>query len=422
MNVLVIGNGGREFAIIRALQRSPQNPVIYCAPGIDALEKDIHNLRIPLGEHDRLIAEAANLDIGLVIIGPEAPLVNGFGDQLQEAGIPVFGPTSSAARLESSKVFAKELMKEYGIPTARYESFRHIEGARRYVETLRDFPVVIKASGLAAGKGVVIAETRNEALATVDAMMAESIFGEAGSEIVIESFLKGEEASVFAICDGSNYVVLTPAQDHKRIGEGDSGPNTGGMGAYAPAPVVTESVMQRVRTEIIEPTLNAMQAQNDPFKGVLYCGLMIEAGAPSVVEFNVRFGDPETQVVLPLLKSDFLALCVRAATGQLAGYHVELDTDRSAMTVVAVSGGYPGSYEKGKTIRGLDEIAQVEVLHAGTKRSHDGFVTNGGRVLNLVATGKTLQDAADQIYKEIDLIHFDGITYRRDIGHRALNR
>lgn len=419
MNILVIGNGGRESAIIHKLLQSSRSPQIFCAPGIDALADRVTNTAISVTAVDELKKFAEDISADLTIVGPEAPLVEGIVDVFEAAGLPIVGPSKAAAELEASKAFSKEIMKKYGIPTASYETFTSHEHALAYVRSQTEFPIVIKASGLAAGKGVVIPESLEEAERELAEMMLDKKFGASGDEVVIESFLKGEEASVFALCDGNDFVLLSPAQDHKRIGEGDTGKNTGGMGAYAPAPVVTADVLTKVSEQIIVPLLRGMKAEGAPYSGILFVGLMIDDGNPSVVEFNVRFGDPETQVVLPLLKSDFVELCQTVAAKTVASYKVELHK-KHAMTVVLASGGYPDSYEKGKEINGLGNVREATVHHAGTKNVDDIVVTNGGRVLNVVAVEDSLSEAAQKAYGAIDEISFDKMYFRRDIGHRVL--
>jgi phosphoribosylamine--glycine ligase len=421
MKVLVIGNGGRESAIIQKLQESPKLTKLYCAPGIDALENDITNISIAVTDIEHLKQYVLENDIELTVVGPEAPLVLGIVDEFEAAGLRIIGPTKAAALLESSKAFSKSIMEKYHIPTARYRTFTDFELATAYLESLDSFPVVIKASGLAAGKGVVITENLEIAKQELREMMLDKKFGDSGDEVVIESFLLGEEASVFALCDGANYVTLLAAQDHKRIGEGDTGKNTGGMGAYAPAPVVTADVLRKVEQRIIEPLLAGMSAEGSPYTGVLFVGLMIEKSEPSVVEFNVRFGDPETQVVLSLLKTDLLELFLAMAAKQLKSMTIENAEDESALTVVLVSGGYPDAYEKGFEITGLNDLdAATYIHHAGTRLQNNKLVTNGGRVLNVVAKASTLLDAAKAAYGRVAKINFKDMYYRKDIGHRVL--
>jgi phosphoribosylamine---glycine ligase len=384
-------------------------------------------ISIDPSDHKAVCDFAVEEGITLVVIGPEQPLEKGLADALRASDIDVFGPSAAAARLESSKGFSKDLMQRHGIPTAPFARFtaEQRDHALTYVNE-HPLPVVIKYDGLAAGKGVVVADTTPQAVETVDAML-DGAFGENG--IVIEGFLQGQEASVFAVCDGDLYVVLTPAQDHKRVGDGDVGKNTGGMGTYAPAPVVTDDVMQKVRERIIEPTLAGMKAEGTPFVGCLFCGLMIDNGEPSVVEFNARFGDPETQVVLSLLDVDVAALFASAARGTLAPYQWQTMIDerheRHAVCVVLASEGYPDSYRKGLPIRGIaaaEALPGVRVYHAGTKMVDGELVTNGGRVLGVTAVAGTLREARDRAYEACALIDFEGKTMRMDIASRALEK
>ncbi|MEM6328321.1 MAG: phosphoribosylamine--glycine ligase [Bacteroidota bacterium] len=422
MTVLVVGGGGREHALLRALARSPQSPTLLCAPGNAGTAALAENVPIVPDDLDRLGALVDERAVDLVVVGPEVPLAMGLADRLRAAGVAVFGPDAAGARIEGSKAYANALMDRIGVPTAASRAFTDTEAdeARAYLEA-HALPVVLKADGLAAGKGVVIAQTRTEAVSAMDEMLAGA-FGEASATVVIEEHMEGEEASVFAVTDGEAFVLLPPAQDHKRIGEGDTGPNTGGMGAYAPAPAVTEALLGRVAREIVEPTLAALSDEGATYRGVLYCGLMLTEEGPKVVEFNCRFGDPEAQVVLPLLASDPLDLLHRAATGDLASAEVDF-RDGAAACVVLASAGYPGSYEKGKALSGLDEAERhATVLHAGTRTEAGAVVTNGGRVLGVVGEGDTLREALDAAYRGADAISFDGKTLRRDIGQKGLAR
>lgn len=374
---------------------------------------------------DGILRHAVATGVELCIVGPEVPLVLGLADKLSAAGIKVVGPSAAAARLEGSKAFSKAFMERHQIPTAAYRSFStdQYEDAQAYLAKV-GAPIVIKASGLAAGKGAVVCMTRDEADRTLESMMKDNAFGEAASEVVIEEFMEGEEASVFALCDGHDYVLLSHAQDHKRIGEGDTGPNTGGMGAYAPAPVLTDQLLQRACATVIEPTLRGMAAEGAPYTGILYVGLMLTAAGPKVVEYNCRLGDPETQPVLMLLESDAVELMSAAATGRLADYELRISRD-SAACVVLASEGYPGAYEKGKTISGVEEanaIPGVVVFQAGTRDSGGLLETSGGRVMAVTARGADLKTALDRCYEAVRLIHFQGMQYRRDIGQKGLAR
>jgi len=422
MRILVVGSGGREHALVWALARSPQAPTLFTAPGNPGTEAVGTNVPIEATDVAALQAFAANEAIDLTIVGPEQPLVAGIVDAFREAGLPVVGPTAAAARLEGSKAFAKDFMQRYRIPTAAYRTFDGdaFDEAAAYVHA-EGAPLVVKASGLAAGKGALVCATEDEALSALQQIMVDRAFGDAGDRVVIEEFMTGEEASVFALTDGEHYVVTVPAQDHKRAGEGDTGPNTGGMGAYAPAPVVTGGVLTRVCRKIIEPTLAGMAEEGHPYTGILYCGLMIADGQPRVVEFNCRLGDPEAQVVLPLLQNDLADVFMKTAEGALAGVHLRMGQEAAACVVMA-SGGYPGAYETGKPITGLEEAAAngALVFQAGTAATSDGLATNGGRVLGVTALGSTLEAALDRAYTGVDSIHFDDAQYRTDIGHKGL--
>jgi len=418
--VLLIGGGGREHALAWKLAQSSLLDQLYCAPGnagIGAVATCI-----TLADHAAVAAFCKEKDIGLVVVGPEAPLVAGLADDLEAVGILVFGPSKAASQLEGSKGFTKDLCAEYGIPTAAYGRFSDAAPAKAHVES-HMLPVVIKADGLAAGKGVVIASTHFEAHAAIDACFSGA-FGEAGGEVVVEEYLAGEEASFFALVDGETALPLVTAQDHKRAYDGDTGPNTGGMGAYSPAPVMTEALCRRVMDEIIAPTVAAMHARGTPFKGVLYAGLMIQDGAPKLIEYNVRFGDPEAQALMMRLQSDLLPALIATAEGKLAGFHLDWH-DAAALCVVMAAKGYPGAYEKGTEIKGLDEAAadpDVEIFHAGTKREGDHILANGGRVLGITARGKNIADAQARAYGAVDRIDWPGGFCRRDIGWRAVGR
>jgi phosphoribosylamine--glycine ligase len=433
MRILVLGSGAREHVICWKLRQSPVVTHIICAPGNAGIASVAECMNIVPTDVRSVVGTALRERIDLVVIGPEAPLAAGIADALEEERIPVFGPHRSAALLESSKAFAKEFMHRHGIPTARYAVFAPDEQleARAFLRHL-SYPAVIKADGLAAGKGVIIVETEAEALHTMDDIFGRRIFGEAGARIVIEEFMQGEEASVFAITDGTDYDVLAPAQDHKRIFDGDRGKNTGGMGAYAPAPIVTDDVMQQVRSEIIEPTLRGLREENRIYRGVLYCGLMISGGRARVVEFNVRFGDPEAQVVIPLIDGDFAEILLAAATGKLRDHLPVKKFDACAVTVVMASQGYPDTFETGKVIEGLDQFTQqteinegIAVFHAATKFNElDQVLTAGGRVLSVTAVGfgNELSETIANVYRAVSKIGFDGAYYRSDIGQKALGK
>lgn len=422
MNVLVVGSGGREHAIALAVKKSPMCTKLICAPGNPGmatlgkcLNVDVAN---PIAIAD--LAEKENID--LAIIGPEIPLVAGVVDEFRKRGLRAFGPTAAAAALEGSKAFSKDIMKKYGIPTAAYETFTDLQSAKKYLE-VHHAPIVVKASGLAAGKGAIVCLTDNEALDAVTEMLGENaLFGESGKTVVIEEFMEGEEASIFAVCDGQNYVVLSSAQDHKRIFDDDKGLNTGGMGAYSPAPIVTDTLLKQVEKSIIEPTLNGMIKENKPYTGVLYVGIMVTANGPKVVEYNCRLGDPECQVVLPLYAGDVLALFDAAQKGELSKLGAPKAPNGSSAVVVLASSGYPSAYKKGIPVTGITEAEKdgAQVLHAGTKIVDGQLVTNGGRVFGIVGHGKTLREALDIAYAACEKVKFEGKYYRKDIGKKGL--
>lgn len=424
MRILVIGSGGREHALIRALSESSRANTLFAAPGNPGTRQYAANVRLDTDNSDRVVAWATDHDIDLVVIGPEKPLVNGLVDRLQAAGIAAFGPTAAAAKLEGSKAFAKQFMRDHGIPTAAFRTFTSEEtsDAAAYLDEV-GAPVVVKASGLAGGKGAIVCDTLEEAHEALERITQEKDFGAAGDEVVIEAFMEGTEISVFALTDCEHYALLPPSQDHKAIGEGGTGPNTGGMGAYAPAPMATGKLLTRVCREIIEPTLKGMADAGSPYRGLLYCGLMLTEDGPKVVEFNCRFGDPEAQVVLPLLEVDLADVLHKVASGSLRSVGIRASADHAACVVLA-SGGYPVEYETGKPITGIDKaesLDHVHVIQAGTKRATDGtIITGGGRVLNVVGRGATLQQALNRAYNAVDLIDFDGKTYRTDIGSEGL--
>ncbi len=432
MRVLVVGKGGREHALCWKLAQSPRVARVYAAPGNPGIAQVAECVPIradldPGPELERQIARlrdfALRERIDLTVVGPESALTGGLVDAFAAAGLPAFGPTAAAARLESDKAFAKELMARVGVPTARHRTFADSAAARRYVDE-QGAPIVVKASGLAAGKGAIVCATVAEAHAAIGRIMDERVFGAAGATVVIEEFMRGEEASFFAVTDGSACVFLASAQDHKAVNDGDQGPNTGGMGAYAPAPVLTAELVAATEQRIVRPVLAEMRARGCPFTGVLYCGLMIDASGPRVVEFNCRFGDPEAQVVLPVLDADLAELLLAACTGRLAAVAVP-PAARAAVCVVLASGGYPGAYAKGERIEGLEELAgwpQVVAFHAGTELRDGELVTAGGRVLGITAMAPTIAAAIDQAYAAVDRVRFAGMHFRRDIGHRALAR
>lgn len=419
VNILVIGSGGREHALFWKLSESPQTERIYAIPGNPGMGEMTD---IAVTDNAAILQFAKEKDIGLVVVGPEVPLMNGLVDDLEAAGIPAFGPRANAAEIEGSKSFAKDLMKKYGIPTARYEVFAEAEAARAYIRS-EGAPIVVKADGLAAGKGVVVAMTEQEALDAVDAIMEHNSFGDAGARVVIEEFMEGEEASLLAFTDGTVIRPMISAQDHKRAFDGDKGPNTGGMGTYAPAPVMTPELTERAVEEILKPTISAMEKEGRAYRGCLYLGLMITADGPKVVEFNARFGDPETQVVLPLLDGDLVQIMHACADGTLADVPIRWK-DGAAVCVVLSAGGYPASYEKGNEIYGIGNAEKLGALvfHAGTAKKNGKIVTNGGRVLGVVGMGKDITSAVQSAYDAVDQISFKGEYHRKDIAHRALNR
>jgi phosphoribosylamine--glycine ligase len=424
MNILILGSGGREHALAWKMAASPLSEKLYCAPGNAGIEQEAECVALDLANHKAVIAFCQAKQIDFVVVGPEVPLVAGIVDDLEAAGIKAFGPGKWAARLEGSKGFTKDLCKANKIPTAAYERFKAAAAAKDYV-LKKGAPIVVKADGLAAGKGVVVAETVAEAEAAIDMMFSGGL-GTPAWEIVIEDCLIGEEASFFALCDGETAIALASAQDHKRVGDGDKGPNTGGMGAYSPAPIMTPEMNARVMDEIVMPTVRAMKAMGAPYKGVLFAGLMITKEGPQLIEYNVRFGDPETQVLMLRLMSDLLPALIAARDGQLKNFDLRWLPD-AALTVVMAAKGYPGAYEKGTVIEGLDAAAQVEgveIFHAGTMtRTGDSrIVANGGRVLNVCASGKTVGVAQQRAYAAVDKIIWSSGFCRRDIGWQAIAR
>ena len=421
MNVLLIGSGGREHALAWKIAQSPLLETLFLAPG-NGGTTDLGEVAIVnTADHGAVLSFCALMNIGLVVIGPEAPLVDGLADSLREAGVAVFGPSKEAAQLEGSKHFTKALCSRMNIPTASYQHFTEAEAARQHVKS-QGAPVVIKADGLAAGKGVTVAMNIDEALAAIDDCFAGT-FGAAGAEVVIEEFLEGEEASMFFICDGVRAISFGTAQDHKRVGDGDTGPNTGGMGAYSPAPVMSEDMQNQVFKAIVEPTLKGMADAGMPFRGVLYAGLMIDQGVAKLIEYNVRFGDPECQVLMMRLESDLLPILLASASGDLSKSDVRWNDD-AALTVVMAANGYPGAYEKGTVINGLTGLNtdDVQIFHAGTERKGGGIVATGGRVLNVTARAQNVSAAQKLAYEAVDRIDWPDGFARRDIGWRAIER
>ena len=419
MKVAVIGGGGREHALAVTLAKSPSVEKLYALPGSDAMAAVAQCVPVGVEDLSGIAAFCEKEGVDLVVVGPEVPLTQGLADVCQAKGIAVFGPNKAAAQMEGSKVFAKNLMKKYNVPTAAYASFTDGAAAKDYI-TAQGAPIVVKADGLAAGKGVVVAQTVDEALAAVDAIMEDRIFGESGGRIVIEECMVGEEASLLAFVDGKTIVPMISAQDHKRIFDGDKGPNTGGMGAYAPAPVMTPELTRTVYDTILVPVVKGLAAEGITYQGCLYAGLMITADGPKVVEFNCRFGDPETQAVLPLLDGDLAQIMLACAKGTLTADMVHWK-QASACCVIMASKGYPESSHKGDVISGLDSVApDVQVFHSGTKVVDGQYVTNGGRVLGVTALGATLQEAIDQAYANVRRISFDGQQVRQDIGAKGL--
>ncbi|BBO29878.1 MAG TPA: phosphoribosylamine--glycine ligase [Alteromonas sp.] len=425
MKVLVIGGGGREHALAWKASQSAGVTDVFVAPGNagTAIEDKLTNVDISATDVSALVAFAKDNQIDLTIVGPEAPLVIGVVDAFQAEGLTIFGPSKGAAQLEGSKAFTKDFLARHNIPTAEYQNFTEIEPALAYVRE-KGAPIVVKADGLAAGKGVIVAMTLQEAEDAIRDMLAGNAFGDAGSRVVIEEFLDGEEASFIVMVDGKDVAAFATSQDHKRAGDGDSGPNTGGMGAYSPAPVVTPDIHQRIMDEVINPTVAGMAAEGYPYVGFLYAGLMImEDGTPKVIEYNCRFGDPETQPIMLRLQSDLVALCLKACKGELAGTHIDFDP-RASVGVVLAAGGYPGDYAKGKVINGLDDAAKLDgkVFHAGTALNGDDVVTSGGRVLCATALGNSVTEAQQQAYVLTKAIDWEDVYYRNDIAYRAIAR
>jgi phosphoribosylamine--glycine ligase len=423
MKILVIGGGGREHALVWKIAQSPLVTQIYCAPGNPGTAQLAVNLPIKVEEIDKLLGFAKAEGIDLAVVGPELPLSLGIVDLFREYGVTIFGPSRAAARIEASKAFSKDLMKKYDIPTAAYGVFTEIPAAEAFIRQT-GAPIVVKADGLAAGKGVIIAQTEAEAVAAVREMLSGNAFGDAGSRVVIEEFLTGEEASFLAITDGKNVIPLASAQDHKAIFDGDKGPNTGGMGAYSPAPVVTPEIHRKAMEQVVQRAVDGMAAEGCPYQGILYAGLMVEDGEVKTLEFNARFGDPECQPLLIRMKSDLVPLLLAVAEGDLSGKEIEWH-DQAAICVVLAAEGYPGDYPKGDVIAGIEaaeEFEQVKVFHAGTAEKEGAVVTAGGRVLGVTASGTDVAAAIEQAYRAVGRINWRGMQYRSDIGRKALNR
>ena len=420
MQVLVIGGGGREHALVWKIKQSPKVEKIFCAPGNAGTSELAENIPIAADDIKGLLEFALQKGIGLTVVGPEQPLVKGIVDRFEEKGLRIFGPNARAAELEGSKSFSKDIMKKYGLPTAEYKTFNSADSAGKYIES-KNCPLVVKADGLAAGKGVLLCQTADEALAAVDSIMGKRSFGKAGDQIVVEEFLEGEEVSVLAFSDGQTVLLMDSAQDHKAAYDGDKGPNTGGMGAYSPAPIFTETMRQKVRDKIMLPMIRAMQQEGRPYKGILYAGLMLTKTGPQILEFNARFGDPETQPLLVRMDSDIIPIFEACIDGTLAECPLQWK-DESSICVVMAAKGYPDSYEKGKPISGLKDansLPGVVVFQAGTKEQDGEVLTHGGRVLGVTATGEDTATAISRAYEAVEKIEWDGIHYRKDIGHRA---
>jgi phosphoribosylamine--glycine ligase len=421
MKILVVGNGGREHALVWKINQSPMVDKLYCAPGNGGIARIAECINIDPTDIKGLVRFAKKNRIDLTVVGPELSLTMGIVDQFEKAGLKIFGPNKRAAEIEGSKRFTKDLMAKYSIPSAEYRVFTKYKEAVQYIHE-KESPLVLKADGLAAGKGVLVCSSRNEAFEGAERILKNKEFGDAGNCLVIEECLVGEEASVLAITDGERLVILPAAQDHKAIFEGDTGPNTGGMGAYAPAPVVTPKMLDVVKEKILVPTIRGMKKEGRPYRGVLYAGLMFTREGPKVLEFNCRFGDPEIQAILPLIDTDLVVLIQECLEGRLNEDLVKIK-NQAAVCVVMASGGYPGSYEKDKIIHGLDQVkSDIMVFHAGTKIKNGEIVTSGGRVLGVTAVDDTIEKAIKKVYDAVGNIAFDMAYYRRDIGHKALQR
>jgi len=421
MKVLVIGNGGREHAICSSISKSKKVTKIFCAPGNAGTARVAQNVDISPDDLNGLMNFAIDNAVDLTVVGPEAPLVAGIVDLFTENELKIFGPCEDAAQMEGSKIFTKNLLKKNNIPTAEFGEFDSVEPALKYIDNNKKYPLVIKADGLAAGKGVLICKNEQEAIAAVNDIMVKKEFGEAGSRLVIEEFLEGEEASILAFTDGQTIIPLPPSQDHKRIFDNDEGPNTGGMGAYAPTPLIKPEMLEKIEREILAATVNGLKREGITYKGILYAGLMITKDGPKVLEYNVRFGDPETQVVLPLVKSDIVDVFLACVEGKLNEIELEIHNE-AAICVVMAAKGYPGTYEKGKEITGLNSFDgrnDMAIYHAGTKQEGNKTVTSGGRVLAVTAMDTSINGAIKKVYDEIGKVNFEGAQFRRDIGKRA---
>lgn len=418
VKVLVVGGGGREHTIVWALKKSPRIQKLYCAPGNAGIAELAECIPLQVNQFEELSQFAIREAIDLVVIGPDDPLSEGIVDHMEGHGLTVYGPRQNAAIIEGSKVFTKQLLRDYNIPTAAYGSFDRYEDAQAYLQE-QGLPIVIKADGLAAGKGVIIAQTKEEAETALKQIMVDKVFGESGNQVVIEEFLTGQEMSILSFVDGEIVRPMLPSQDHKQVFDGDRGPNTGGMGTYSPVPHIAQSLIDEAIETIIRPTAAAMVKEGRPFRGVLFAGLMMTPNGPKTIEFNARFGDPETQVVLSLLETDLLEIFLATLEGKLADIEIEWSTD-SAVCVVLASGGYPASYAKGLPIEGLDQVEHSVVFHAGTAVKDGRMVTNGGRVLGVTARGASIQEARERAYADADRIRFDGKHYRTDIALKAL--
>ncbi len=420
MKVLVVGGGGREHTLVWKIAQSPKVDKIYCAQGNAGISQIAECVPIEATNINALLKFADKKHVDLTVVGPEAPLAIGIVDEFQNQGLKIFGPTKKAAEIESSKIFSKYLMEKNKIPTAEYESFSVADSAMDYIKS-SSIPIVVKADGLAAGKGAIVCKTRKQATDAVQSIMVERVFGNAGAKVIVEEYLQGEEVSVLVLTDGTNFKTLIPAQDHKPILDGDRGPNTGGMGAYAPAVFVDEKMLKEIEDSIIKPAIKGMALEDRPYRGVLYAGLMMTKQGPKVVEFNCRFGDPETQAILPLVESDIVPIMEACCDGDVSNFELE-KLNKYAVCVIMASGGYPNKYEKGKKIIGLnhDFSDEIMVFHSGTKMSDRDVVTNGGRVLGVTALGKSVKDAINNAYTAVGKIAFDGAYYRKDIGYKAL--